>query len=215
MQKRLLRFAECFSLFFVLPTLMFFWVPFPILPLLWVFAGGCVGLLIRDPTFDRTDLTRISALRGGLRSLLIRVLVSAIVLFIVVWMVAPTLLFNLIKHRPWLWLLIVFLYPLLSVYPQELIYRTYFFHRYGVLIPNKWFLIALNAMLFGYMHVLFHNWIAVGLTTAGGVLFAVTYERTRSTLLVALEHALYGGLLFTLGLGQFFYMGAVSGFIDR
>lgn len=39
---------------------------------------------------------------------------------------------------------------------------------------------------------------------AAGVLFAWTYERTRSTLAVSVEHALFGCWMFTVGLGSFF-----------
>jgi hypothetical protein len=45
------------------------------------------------------------------------------------------------------------------------------------------------------------------LTFFGGYLFAYTYAKTRSLLLVSIEHALYGCLLYTIGLGRFFYTG--------
>lgn len=122
----------------------------------------------------------------------------------------PELLFSLIKLSPLLWLVVMIFYPLLSVYPQELIYRTFFFRRYEALVKNPRLLVALNALVFGYMHIIFHNWIAVALTTIGGVLFARVYMRSRSTLLVSLIHALYGSSIFTLGLGQFFYHGSIE-----
>ena len=43
------------------------------------------------------------------------------------------------------------------------------------------------------------------LATIGGLLFAATYERRRSTLLVSIEHGLYGDFIFTVGLGGLFY----------
>jgi hypothetical protein len=48
------------------------------------------------------------------------------------------------------------------------------------------------------------------LTLIGGWFFAETYARTRSMRLVWLEHALYGCLVFTIGLGDYFYHGNVS-----
>jgi membrane protease YdiL (CAAX protease family) len=57
--------------------------------------------------------------------------------------------------------------------------------------------------------VLFRNWIAPTLGFAGGVLFAWTYERTRSSLVAAIQHAACGCWLFTTGLGWYFYHGAV------
>jgi hypothetical protein len=46
------------------------------------------------------------------------------------------------------------------------------------------------------------------MTTAGGLLFARDYARHRSLSLTCLEHSLYGCLIFTIGLGRFFYTGA-------
>ena len=48
---------------------------------------------------------------------------------------------------------------------------------------------------------------AVALTLVGGWKFAATYRHTRSLWAVSIEHAIYGGILFTVGLGQFFYTG--------
>ena len=42
----------------------------------------------------------------------------------------------------------------------------------------------------------------------GGWLFARRYQRTRSLLTVSVEHALYGVLIFTIGLGDLFYHAA-------
>ena len=50
-------------------------------------------------------------------------------------------------------------------------------------------------------------WEAVAISLAGGLLFAYRFTRTRSYLAVVLEHALYGDLIFTIGLGRFFFTG--------
>jgi hypothetical protein len=47
------------------------------------------------------------------------------------------------------------------------------------------------------------------LTLIGGWLFARRYQRTRSLLAASVEHALYGVLAFTVGLGALFHHGAV------
>jgi hypothetical protein len=57
--------------------------------------------------------------------------------------------------------------------------------------------------------LLFHNAFSVGLTLVGGWLFARRFQRTRSLLTVSVEHALYGVLAFTVGLGALFYHGTV------
>ncbi|MGB5965883.1 MAG: CPBP family intramembrane glutamic endopeptidase [Sulfurimonadaceae bacterium] len=115
---------------------------------------------------------------------------------------------SLLKTNPFLWLEVFLLYPLLSAYTQEILFRSFFFHRYEKLFKGRLFsLIMVNALLFAYMHVVFGNWIAVIFTFIGGILFAQTYLKTRSTMLTAIEHALYGNTLFTLGLGYYFYHG--------
>lgn len=115
------------------------------------------------------------------------------------------------KYRPRLWLLIVTLYPLLSVIAQELVYRTFFFHRYGRLFGHAtWAAVLVNGLLFGFGHVMFGNWIAVGGTMVIGCLLAYRYVRTGSLWAVWLEHSLYGDLVFTVGLGQFFFTGIAT-----
>jgi membrane protease YdiL (CAAX protease family) len=201
---------EVALLFIAIPLLIYSLAPFPVLPALWLLAFCCWRLLLRDSSFDRSNLLRTESLRRDTGKVLLRFLVLALALALFVLITAPDLFFGLIRRKPLLWAMIMLLYPLLSVYPQELIYRTFFHHRYRVLFSNRQLFIVCNGLLFGFMHIVFHNWVAVLLTAAGGVLFAATYERSRSTLLVSLEHALFGCLVFTLGLGQFFYMGTIS-----
>ena len=202
--------TELFVFFIIAPAIVYILVPFPVLLILWLFALLCRYALIKDPEFDRTSLWRASALSSSIRLILLRFIIYSALLFAMVYVWKPELLFNLIKQRPSLWVLIIFLYPLLSVYPQEIIYRAYFFHRYRSLFPGRWLFIAVNAFLFGYMHIIFHNWVAVILTGVGGLLFALTYNRSRSILLVSIEHSLLGCSIFTIGLGQFFYNGSVG-----
>jgi membrane protease YdiL (CAAX protease family) len=93
----------------------------------------------------------------------------------------------------------------LSVVPQEILYRVFLFRRSRALLASGGARVASSAVLFGFAHVIYGNWIAVTLSALGGILFAWTYERTGSLKLVAHEHALYGGAEFTLGLGPYFY----------
>jgi len=148
-----------------------------------------------------------SAERRQVRRLLVRFLICAPLLtgtVAIFW--ADRFLF-LPRERPLLWLLILLLYPILSVYPQELLYRAFFFRRYGRLFPAKIGVIVASVLLFSWLHLLFRNPVAVSLTLVGGWFFAETYARTRSLRLVCLEHLLYGNLIFTIGLGKFFFHG--------
>jgi membrane protease YdiL (CAAX protease family) len=112
------------------------------------------------------------------------------------------------RNRPDTYWTIMLLYPLMSVPPQELVYRTFFFHRYGALFGHAWWAaIALNALLFGLGHIVVGTQLAIFGTMATGLLFALRYALTRSFWAVYLEHALWGALVFTVGLGRFFFTG--------
>jgi membrane protease YdiL (CAAX protease family) len=100
------------------------------------------------------------------------------------------------------------LYPLVSVYPQELIYRVFFFHRYAPLFGSGLLMIAASALAFGFVHIIFGNWLAVVLCIIGGFLFSLTYQHSGSLLFTCLDHAIFGNFIFTIGLGQFFYHGS-------
>lgn len=69
-------------------------------------------------------------------------------------------------------------------------------------------LVAASAAAFGCAHIIFGNALSVVLTLAGGALFATRYRRTGSLFAASVEHALYGLLVFTAGLGEYFYHGA-------
>ncbi|MBO6880193.1 CPBP family intramembrane glutamic endopeptidase [Winogradskyella sp.] len=111
-------------------------------------------------------------------------------------------LFVVIKNKPMFWALILFIYTIFSVYPQELIYRTFFFQRYESLFRNDALFILVNAALFSLAHLFFKNTLVMVLTFIGGILFALTFKKTKSTLLVSIEHAIYGCWLFTVGMGE-------------
>ena len=72
------------------------------------------------------------------------------------------------------------LYPLLSALPQELVFRPLFFRRYGHLFPDGRIALLANGALFGLAHLMFWNWPAVLLSTAGGLIFAHAYARRGS-----------------------------------
>ena len=68
----------------------------------------------------------------------------------------------------------------------------------------------MSSLIFCFAHIFVLNWVAPFLGFFGGIIFARTYSKTRSLLLVSIEHALYGNTLFLLGLGWFFWGGSVS-----
>jgi hypothetical protein len=137
----------------------------------------------------------------------IRFILSAPILIALTHILAPEWWLAFPRERPMLWALVMLGYPFASALPQEFLYRRFFFWRYAPLLGEGAARMAVNAILFGWLHVMYDNWPAVALSTLGGVIFAWTYDRTRNLALVWIEHALYGQLLFTIGLGRFFYEG--------
>ena len=131
-----------------------------------------------------------------------KLLFIAIITTAFVWLTDKETLFNVLYKKPKLWVIILFIYSFFSVYPQELIYRTFFFERYQKLFSNNKIFIFVNAIVFSLAHIFFRNSLVMILTFLGGILFAITFYKTRSTLLVTIEHAIYGSWLFTVGMGE-------------
>ena len=100
--------------------------------------------------------------------------------------------------------LLLVIYPIFSAWPA----RSYFSHIYvsSVQAPfkSKTLRAYLSATSFALAHLLFANWIAVIGAFIAGLVFSFTYIHSRSTLLVAVEHSLWGCWLFTAGLGMYF-----------
>ena len=115
-----------------------------------------------------------------------------------------------IRERPEILPYILVLYPILSAIPQEFIFCTFFFERYRRFFGDNWTMLLMSALVFAYAHVLYINWVAPVLGFCAGLIFAYTYLKTRSLALVSIEHALYGNMLFTTGLGWFFWGGSVA-----
>ncbi|MEB3346054.1 CPBP family intramembrane glutamic endopeptidase [Aquimarina gracilis] len=136
------------------------------------------------------------------RETVIKLIVVMVVTGLYVFFVAPDKLFSVLIKKPQLWVIILFVYTFLSVWPQEIIYRTFFYNRYEVLIKNKWLFIFINAILFSLAHLFLRSFLVQVLTFIGGLLFAYTFQRTKSTTLVSIEHAIYGNWLFTVGMGE-------------
>ena len=181
------------------------------IPFLLVLGGAAWLYLWRQPTFDRGDLWRASALRSALPSILALSAAVAVLMVVAVAIWDPDRLFGLPREAPLRWILIAVLYPLLSVYPQEVLFRAFLMHRYGPAFGNGAALAAASAAAFGFAHIIFGTVISVVLTVVAGWMFARRYQRTRSLLTASVEHALYGVLAFTIGLGVLFYHGATGG----
>ncbi|WP_152087534.1 CPBP family intramembrane glutamic endopeptidase [Pseudoalteromonas sp. A25] len=200
------RWCELILIFFCLPTLAYIfrdhlsnWL-FPALITLMII---CSFLLLSDPHFKRFRLTSLGQFSTIKRRLFTTFLAGALF---------SAMLYGLFNQENWFalplnsttqWLYLLIAYPILSVLPQELIFRSYFFHRYKRILPKKSVRIVLSAAVFALAHCVYDNWVAIALSFAGGLLFSYTYAHSRSLMVCVLEHSLWGLWIFTLGLGEY------------
>ncbi len=196
-------------LYFALPLLIYYRF-IPNLPIPYLLIGALVSFLVlrHDPVFQFSQLFATRNILPNLPSLLLRDAICLVLLGLAVRFFAPELLFSFIKRSPGVWILVMLFYPLVSVYPQEMLYRAFFFHRYQPLFGNGWAMLLASALAFGFVHIIFGNWLSVVLCVFGGLLFAFTYQSSGSLLLACMEHAIFGNFIFTIGLGKFFYHGS-------
>ena len=207
------RWLSLVAEFGVLPLAVGWLVP-PVwwLPVLWVIAGVAWWRLrgeggggeSRTPIDWRRTALELRRIGGWFTA-------AAAVLLAIVAIRRPHELFDWPRSRPRLWLALMVLYPVLSVFAQEVLYRKFLFTRFRVLFRREWMLAAASAVAFAWLHLIFRNGWAVAMTLVGGCFFADTYRRTKSLRLVCLEHALYGNLVFTVGMGKFIFYGSVHG----
>src|SRR5262249_5824088 len=183
-------------------------VPLPPIPALWLIATYCLFRLLNDKAFDRRLLWNPNPLPTAAPVILAMFAGGALLVGAGVYFLAPHLLFNFVRRAPVFWAIVMVFYPVLSVYPQGIIYRTFFFDRYRTFFPNPTARIVMSAVAFSFVHIIFRNPIAVGFTLIGGLIFAWRYAETGSLLTSSFEHALYGCWMFTIGLGDYFYKGA-------
>ena len=208
---RTLLVLEFMAIFVALPlAYRFSPVRIPALLLLWIVAGYALTQLLRDSRFDRTRLWNAATLTPHLATILAIFVLVAALLWLGVRRFAPSLEWSFARTNPVFWAIVMVAYPVLSVYPQGILYRAFFFERYATLFPGKWAIIVASAAAFAFLHIIFGNWLAVALTFAGGLLFAARYAETDSLFTSSFEHALHGCWLFTIGLGQYFYHGTIA-----
>lgn len=205
--KKAVLILDFFVLFMALPLLVYFEIlQIPKLAILLLCTLYCMYILWKDPEFERKMLWNFDGLKSHYKEILIRAVMGMIFITIIFALFEPGELFLFLREKPLTWLMIVVLYPLLSVLPQELIYRAYIFHRYRFVLGSGRLMVHLSALCFAFVHIIYFNYPAVFLTYGAGYLFARTYKETRSLLAVSLEHAVYGCFLFTIGLGKYFYI---------
>lgn len=214
MTRKVYLLTELVLLFFAVPCAFYLLGPESvriIIPVLMVIALYCLWQLLRDRAVDSASLFSLEVLGRQLKPIILRFVIGGLCLSGIVYLTAPDKFLALPKSNLELWFAIILLYPLLSVLPQELIYRTFLFQRYSSLIRgNPIHMIIMSAVLFSLAHLVFNNWQALVLTAIGGLMLAYTYHRSKSVICVSFEHAIWGNLSFTIGLGEYFSGGTIA-----
>lgn len=202
---------EFLALFIGVPIIMV--LTFGLYPLFPVIIGlalvACI-LLRLTPGWSFRQLFKGPVI-GEWRIIAIYFVLTLATCLIFVFTLIPERFLELPTHRTNLWILIMVAYPLVSAFPQEVIFRSLFFERYERLFPTEWTAIVANGFVFGFGHLFYDNWITIAMTGVGGAIMGWAYLRHRSVGLAWVLHALAGQIIFTTGLGVYFYHGAVGG----
>lgn len=211
MTKKHFIFLEFLVMCIVVPGIIIFnkWAPF-MFAFLW--GGALYAFIVYRSRYFKgwKDLWRGSEVNwNNMRPILIRWILASIGMFVFLWLYDPSKLFYIERHNPQIIPYLLILYPVLSAFPQEFIFCSFFFKRYRILFGSGTKMILASALVFAYVHVLYINPVAPPLSFLGGLIFALSFQKTKSLALVTIEHGLYGNSLFLIGLGWYFYSGAV------
>lgn len=217
MNSRLYLSFECLFLFGLIPGLLILIQlqgGFPFFGVLLALLILTLVISVFDPNVRFRFTHTGSIIRSRMKLILMRLILSAIILTLITAILYPELLLGLPREQPRIWIMVMCLYPLLSVAPQEFIFRSFFMQRYQPLFGEGQTMLWVNALVFGWAHAFFLNALAPLLSIIAGYLLASTWRQSKSFLLVCLEHAVYGQIVFTSGLGWFFYNGTARSIAD-
>ena len=196
--------------FFILVPALIFFHRLPRQPLLYIVGGlaAALWLLRREPEADRAAIFRVEGAWPEVRRSLLRCAVFAVPLVAIAFLVEPGRFFSFPRERPGIWAAVVVLYPFLSAFPQEVIFRAFFFRRYRPLFSDADGMVIASAFFFAFTHIIFFSPLSFALSFFGGMLFGDRYRKTGMLIVPTVEHSLLGLTIFTAGLGRHFYHGA-------
>jgi uncharacterized protein len=205
--RRFYLYLECAFLVAGLPYLL--WATADrVLMLTALWGGGFICLLYLLKNYKWREVWAGAGLDNRLRKTIIMrfAILTAVSVGLTILMV-PERFFAFPMDRTQMWALVMLLYPVLSALPQEIIYRAFFFRRYAGIIQAPDIMVTLSAIAFGLSHLMMNNWVAPLFCIFGGMIFGLHYTKHRSLKWAAIEHAAYGCMIFTVGLGYYFYIG--------
>jgi len=207
--KPLILITEFLTLFIGIPMLLFFTASrVGIYMALWGAGIYALVVLRRAPDFSWRRLWLGDGWsRAAQRRAFCRFVVLAALVAVITAVAMPEHLLQFPLSRFWVWLLVMVLYPLLSIVPQELFFRSFYFARYSGFVTERAAGLLVNGLVFGFSHIVLNNWIAPSFCAIAGVILAHSYRQHRSLKWAVIEHSLYGCWIFTIGIGWYFFTG--------
>ena len=181
-RAQLLLAVEFAAVFGVLPVVVWILrsrgVRLPIIPMI-VGIGLLAWIHLRNrPDFDRRAVWHLPRTRAVWVAMGIRFALAAVLLTAIAVWFGPDEVLSFPRRRPGTWAIVMLGYPLLSVLPQEIVYRAFVFHRYRPLFGTGLGIVTASALAFGHVHIVFGHWQSLLLSTLGGLLFGATWRRT-------------------------------------
>ena len=195
-----------FAWFYLVAPLSVFLIPQEFVVLGIIALSVHAYLLLRSQGYrlERPKIVTFKHVKSVCSVALGTVLVSALF----AWILLPERLFALLQSAPLFMLILAILYPILSAFPQEIIFRTLFFERFQKLISSRYIMI-INAAVFAFAHIAYGHPIVFALTFVGGLIFAKAYRNEGFWLAVAM-HSVAGNMIFASGLGWYFCAGCAG-----
>ena len=192
---------EFFSIFIFLPIILLFISDTKLIfTTLYIVFFFSLCKIKKDKNFNFSRLKN----KPDWKFIFLYFLIFSLLGFFYTFFVDKSLFFALPKESPKVWLLVIILYPIFSVIPQEFIYRVFFFQRYkNILSTNLFIKYFINSLVFSYAHIVFQNYHALIITALVSPIFYYSYKR-KSFLTCILVHSIGGIIIFTYGLGKFF-----------
>jgi len=162
--------------------------------------------LYKNGYFKFKELLKINISKSIVKTNIYIVIITSLLLTLIVYIFENNNFMNLPKRNFMIWIILCIFYPVFSAFMQEIVYRLFLFKRYKTLFKKDWILIIACAFVFSFVHIFYFNVISIILTFILGLYLAYLYSKTSSILLTSIIHGFYGDLIFTIGLGQYFWL---------
>ena len=175
---------EFFIIFFFIPIFISF-NNSSILVFIFLYLVFFYSLnFLRKDNFDFSKLKK----KVNFNFVLLWTIIFLISGFIYTLILDKNLLFKFPANNFEKWLLVVVLYPLFSVLPQEVIFRVFFLRRYKNFLKEKKLLkYLINSIVFSFGHIVFNNFHAVLITFLVSAVFTYAFAKKSFSTLISIQ----------------------------